>query len=169
MQWNIKAQTEIKMTYTWVYTFFFGCIGSWTWSMTSSNGNIFRVTGLLCEEFTGDRWIPAQRPVTRSFDVFFDLRLNQQMSKRWRRRWFETPSRSLWRHCNENTVMIVFCKTFTSHTYAMMCEHCCHFQENGNAKYEKSDPNHTIICPPNLICHGTSIGLRASVIDGISI
>ena len=37
--------------------------------MTSSNGNIFRVTGHLCREFTG----PAQRPVTRSFDVFFDL------------------------------------------------------------------------------------------------
>ena len=26
--------------------------------MTSSNGNIFRVTGHLCEEFTGDRWSP---------------------------------------------------------------------------------------------------------------
>ena len=39
--------------------------------MTSSNGNIFRVTGHLCGEFTGPRWIPAQRPVTRSFDVFF--------------------------------------------------------------------------------------------------
>ena len=44
---------------------------------------------------------PAQRPVTRSFDVFFDLRPNQQMSKQWRRWWFETPSSSLWRHCNE--------------------------------------------------------------------
>ena len=43
---------------------------------------------------------PAQRPVTRSFDVFFYLRLNQQSSKQWRRRWFEMPSRSLWRHCN---------------------------------------------------------------------
>ena len=26
---------------------------------------------------------PAQRPVTRSFDVFFDLRLNEQLSKQW--------------------------------------------------------------------------------------
>ena len=26
--------------------------------MTSSNGNIFRVTGPLCGEFTGNRWIP---------------------------------------------------------------------------------------------------------------
>ena len=37
-------------------------------TITSSNGNIFRVTGHLCGEFTGPRWIPAQRPVTRSFD-----------------------------------------------------------------------------------------------------
>ena len=35
--------------------------------MTSLNGNIFHVIGHLCGDF------PAQRPVTRSFDVFFDL------------------------------------------------------------------------------------------------
>ena len=29
--------------------------------MTSSNGNIFRVTGHLCEEFTGPRWIPRTK------------------------------------------------------------------------------------------------------------
>ena len=45
--------------------------------MTSSNGNIFRVTGLLCGEFTGPDEFPAQSPVTRNFDVFFDLRLNK--------------------------------------------------------------------------------------------
>ena len=44
--------------------------------MTSSNGKIFRVTGPLCGEFTGPGQLPAQRPVTRSFDVFFDLCLN---------------------------------------------------------------------------------------------
>ena len=26
---------------------------------------------------------PAQRPVTQSFDVFFDLRLNKRLSKQW--------------------------------------------------------------------------------------
>ena len=30
--------------------------------MTSSNGNIFRVTGPLCWEFTGYRWIPLTKP-----------------------------------------------------------------------------------------------------------
>ena len=49
--------------------------------MTSSNGNIFRVTGPLCGEFTGPGEFPAQRPVTRSFDVFFHLRLNKRLSK----------------------------------------------------------------------------------------
>ena len=49
--------------------------------MASSNGNIFRVTGPLCGEFTGPGELPTQRPVTRSFDVFFDLRLNKRLSK----------------------------------------------------------------------------------------
>ena len=55
--------------------------------MTSSNGNIFR-------EF------PAKRPVTRSFDVFFDLCLNKRLSKQSWGWWSETLSCSLWRHSN---------------------------------------------------------------------
>ena len=43
---------------------------------------------------------PAQRPVTRNFDVFFDLRLNKRLSKQPWGWWFETPSWWLWRHCD---------------------------------------------------------------------
>ena len=43
---------------------------------------------------------PTQRPVMRSFDVFFDLRLNKRSSKQSWGWWFETPSPSFWRHCN---------------------------------------------------------------------
>ena len=43
---------------------------------------------------------PIQRPVTRSFDVFFDLRLNKRLSKQWWGWWLETPSRPSWRYCN---------------------------------------------------------------------
>ena len=50
---------------------------------------------------------PAQRPVTRSFDVFFDLCLNKRLSKQYRHRWFETPSCSLWRHGN---AFIYYCR-----------------------------------------------------------
>ena len=47
-----------------------------------------------------------QGPVTRSFDVFFDLHLNKRLNKQ-RRGWcFETSSHPLWRYCNE---MLGFC------------------------------------------------------------
>ena len=45
---------------------------------------------------------PAQRPVMRSFDVFLDLRLNKRFSKQPWGWWFETPSWSLWRQCNNS-------------------------------------------------------------------
>ena len=45
---------------------------------------------------------PSQRPVTRSFDVFFNL--NKRSSKQSGRWWFETSSRSSWRHCNASNL-----------------------------------------------------------------
>ena len=70
--------------------------------MTSSNGKILRVTGLCAgnSPVTGD--FSSQRPVTQSFDVYFDLRLNKRLSKQSWGWWFETLSRSSWRHRNEN-------------------------------------------------------------------
>ena len=47
---------------------------------------------------------PTQRPVTRSFDVFFDLHPNKRLSKQWWCRWFEMPQCPLWRHRNDNFV-----------------------------------------------------------------
>ena len=44
---------------------------------------------------------PSQRPVTRSFHVYFDLRPNKRLSKQSWGWWFETLSHPLWRHCNE--------------------------------------------------------------------
>ena len=46
---------------------------------------------------------PAQRPVTWSFDAFFDLRLNKWLSKQSWGWWFETPSHPLWCHRNACT------------------------------------------------------------------
>ena len=65
--------------------------------MTSSNGNIFRVTGPLCGEFTSPGEFPTQRPVTRSFDVFFDPCLNKRLGKHSWGWWLEPPSCPLWR------------------------------------------------------------------------
>ena len=64
---------------------------------------------------------PTQRPVTRSFDVFFDLRLNERLNDGvsnhqphyWWGWWFETPSRPLWRHCNGGKHKILLpCNTY---------------------------------------------------------
>ena len=65
--------------------------------MTSSNGNIFvRYWPFV----RGIHRSPAQRPVTRSFDVFFDLRLNKRLSKQPWGWWFETLLWSLCCNCN---------------------------------------------------------------------
>ena len=84
--------------------------------MTSSKGNIYHVTGTswwrhqmetfsallaICagnSPVTGE--FPAQRLVTRSFDVFFDVRLNKRLSKQSCGWWFEMLSCPLWSHCN---------------------------------------------------------------------
>ena len=66
--------------------------------MTSSNGNIFRVTGRLCGEFTGHRWIP--RTKASDAELWCFMRLIKRLSKRSRGWWFETTLRPLWRHCN---------------------------------------------------------------------
>ena len=70
----------------------------WAWPLNA------RMYGGICswnlpvtDEF------PAQRPMTRSFDVFFDLCLNEQMSEQSRGWWFETPLPPLWRHSNDQT------------------------------------------------------------------
>ena len=51
---------------------------------------------------------PAQRPVTRSFDVFFDLHPNKRLSKQWWGWWFDTLSCPLWRHHNEHDYLFAW-------------------------------------------------------------
>ena len=70
-------------------------------SLTGHQMETFSALLALCagnSPATGE--FPSQRPVTRSFDVFFDLRLNKRLSKQSRRWWFGTPSCSLWCHRN---------------------------------------------------------------------
>ena len=87
------------------------------WHVTSSNRNIFRVTGPLCGEFTGPGEFPTQWSVTWSFDVFFDLRLNKRLSKQPWSWWFGTPSWSLWRQCNDEPTL--GCGRFVSFTFLL--------------------------------------------------
>ena len=66
--------------------------------ITSPHENISVLLALYAgnAQVTGE--FRSQRPVTRSFDVFIDLRLDKGLIKQSRRRWLEMPSRLLWRH-----------------------------------------------------------------------
>ena len=69
------------------------------WSWWCHQMEIFSALLALCDgNSTGISRLPPQRPV--GFAVFFDLRMETLLSKQSRRWWFETPSRSLWRHCS---------------------------------------------------------------------
>ena len=69
--------------------------------MTSSNWKIFCITGHLCGEFTSHREYPLTK--ANEVELVFSLIgvLNKRLSKQSWGCWFEMPSHSLWRHCNE--------------------------------------------------------------------
>ena len=91
MPWHSCDITTMsqKVTFVWAYSW-------WRHPMET-----FSTLLVLCagnSSVSGE--FPSQRPVTRSFDVFFNLHRNKWLSKQWRRRWFEMQWRPLWRHCN---------------------------------------------------------------------
>ena len=62
--------------------------------MTSSNGNIFRVTGPFCWEFTGHLWIPLTKASDAELWYFLWSApwKKKRLSKQWWGWWSETPS-----------------------------------------------------------------------------
>ena len=92
--------------------------------MTSSNGNIFRVTGPLCGEFTGPGEFPTQRPVTRS--------LMFSMICAWTNGWVnKLEAGDLGRHRGNYDVNImvlgISVNTYCWLKAAMAAIHCCLF------------------------------------------
>ena len=61
---------------------------------------ISSVTDPLWGESTGDRRIPLTKASDAELWCFFSMPLTKRLSKQSIRRWYKTPSRSLWRHCN---------------------------------------------------------------------
>ena len=128
----------LRYIYPNSYTYYDICM------MTSSNENIFRVTGHLCGEFTGPRWFPRTEASDAELWSFFDLRLNKRLSKRSWGWWIETLLRPLWRHCNDasrshwvvGTYLIAFHKYLVSSikyeetvflwTASTLHRHCTH-------------------------------------------
>ena len=55
-----SPRIQVYICVTWIPSHVIEWTGP-SFKMTSSNGNIFRVTGHLCGEFTGPRWIPRTK------------------------------------------------------------------------------------------------------------
>ena len=82
--WNILSSQVFRIAYI--------MMTSWRRQMETFSALLALCAGN--SPVTGE--FSSQRPVTRSFDVFFDLRLNKRLSKQSWGWWFETPMRSLW-------------------------------------------------------------------------
>ena len=78
---------------------YFGGAARWRHQMETSSA----LLAICAGNSPASGEFPAQRPVTRSFDVFFDLGLNKRLRTQSRGWWFETLSCPLWRHRNEVT------------------------------------------------------------------
>ena len=104
-------------------------------------GNIFRVTVPLWREFTGHRWIPLTKASDVELWCFLWSVPEQTLSKQSKRWWYETSSRSLWRHCNGASIhqrllysaepkswrlMNIFCVYSEQHFFALS-SHWTHF------------------------------------------
>ena len=76
--WNILAGTWYAVTCARLYGI---RANQGNVIMTSSNGNISALLAICAGNSPVPSEFPAHRPVTRSFDVFFDLRLNKRLSK----------------------------------------------------------------------------------------
>ena len=87
--------------------------------MTSSNGNIYALLAICAGNSPVPGEFTAQRPMTRSFDVFFDLRLNKRLSKQW---WCWCP---LWCHCNVQLFSVI-CENKGLNTTIDFCLHSSH-------------------------------------------
>ena len=102
---QVPRRKQLIYVKLWCHVTLFNKAGVWKIPWWRHQMEIFSALLAICagnSPITGE--FPAQRPVSRSFDVLFDLRLNKRLSKQPCGWWFATPSHPLWRHCSELTV-----------------------------------------------------------------
>ena len=150
----IIFQTKINLIYTFAQSHRHGCsftsphaqpYHSHNWSSSLLHYGIikwkhFPPNWSFAWGIHRSRWIPHTKAsaVTRSFDVFFDLRLNKRLSKQPWGWWFETPSWSLRRQCNVHACAYCTLTTVYSHVYktiGVVAQTIMHWYRN--------EPNHT--------------------------
>ena len=104
---------------------------------------------------------PAQRPVTRSFDVFFDLCLNEGFSKLSWGWWFETSSRPLWRHSND---LNIWWSTRPQCGYIYWCELSTYFHRGCKVASRDKFDGYQITAKHNKYKHNKLSKLRFTLL-----
>ena len=115
---RLLGKSGENISLRWFFVNIFLCCGVW-WpgeaKMTSSNQNIFRVTGHVCGEFFGHRWIPhfpTLRPVARNFDV--------SLICAWINDWVNNCEASdLRHHCAYHDVIVIRGYTTAPNTFIL--------------------------------------------------
>ena len=123
----VAASGEISSKWHFRFGFTVNCVPKIHWSTTAWWRHQMETFSALLALCAGNLPVPgefpSQRPVTRNFDVFFELCPNKRLSKQWWGWWFETQSHSLWRHCNgwsefPHTESAIQCLKYVSLSFA---------------------------------------------------
>ena len=91
---NVSQEICTACDFTYILQDLSSAIGTTWWRHQMETFSALLAICAQNSPVTGE--FPAQRAVTRSFDVFFDLSLNKRLSKQPWGWWFETPPRPLW-------------------------------------------------------------------------
>ena len=123
----VAASGEISSKWHFRFGFTVNCVPKIHWSTTAWWRHQMETFSALLALCAGNLPVPgefpSQRPVTRNFDIFFELCPNKRLSKQWWGWWFETQSHSLWRHCNgwsefPHTESAIQCLKYVSLSFA---------------------------------------------------
>ena len=113
-----------------------GSCKKWTWWRHQME-TFYALLALSARNSPVTDEFPAQRPVTRSFDVFY-LRPNKRLSKQSWGCWFETSLGSLWRHSNINNVCIAITNCYALTQVLLWCSF--HNNQNKANKHINNPP-----------------------------
>ena len=127
------------------------------YTMTSLNGNIFRVTGHLCGEFTGPRWIPRTKASDAELWLFFFMctPINSSVNngedgdlRRHRTHYGVTIMNELilihehlaFVHFNSTSILLIFTETVVGQQYKMKSSNGNIFRVTGHLCGEFTGP-----------------------------
>ena len=99
---------------------------------------------------------PAQRPVTRILDVFFDLCLNKRLRKQSWGRWFETLLCPVWRNCNKFDCRSATMDTPSTNLQLRVPDSKVHGANMGPI-WGRQDPGEPHVGPMNLAIWGSAV------------